>query len=57
MEKLILVKNLDGKIYETMSSAKKWLRDPVPLLLPVPLSKKMIGKNWPLTGLYVPSRY
>ena len=52
-----MVKNLDGKIYETMSSAKKWLRDPVPLLLPVPLSKKMTGKNWPLTGLYVPSRY
>lgn len=42
------MKNLGGKIYEAMSSAKKWSRESVLAIFPVSLSGKMIGKNWPL---------
>lgn len=52
-----LMKNLDGKIYEATSSAKKWSIASVLPAFPVPLSKKTIGKSWPLIDLYVPSHY
>lgn len=45
------------KIYEATSSAKKWSIASVLPAFPVALSKKTIGKSWPLIDLYVPSHY
>lgn len=39
-KKLILMKNLDGKIYEAASSAKKWSRESVLPEFPVPFIKE-----------------